>query len=226
MPSYRELSPSDARTAGLILAAGGSRRLGRPKQLLPYGGGVLLDAVLATARGCGFDQLILALGGAAAEVQNTVDTGGCDIVVNPDFGEGCSSSIATGMAVLHPDTEALVLLLGDQPGVGAETVRAVLGALFTERGQDGPGTARGNHPRPPGPGIAVCRYADGLGHPLAFAGPVLPELSTLHGDKAVWKLLERMADDVVELAVPGPVPLDVDTEEDYLRILAELEGAQ
>lgn len=221
MPQLPDRRPAGARTAGLILAAGASRRLGRPKQLLPYGGGVLLDAVLATARDCGFGQTILALGAAAAEVQNTVDTGGCDVVVNPDFGEGCSSSIATGLAVLRPDTDAVVLLLGDQPGVRAATVRALLNALSAARDPHGPERAGGR----PWPGIAVCRYDDGLGHPVAFSRGFLPALSALHGDKAVWKLLEQHADDVVELAVPGPVPLDVDTEEDYRRILAALDGA-
>ncbi|HET6859632.1 MAG TPA: NTP transferase domain-containing protein, partial [Streptomyces sp.] len=109
MPSPPERSAREHRTAGLILAAGASRRLGRPKQLLPYGPGVLLDAVIAAARDCGFDQTVLALGGAAGEVQRTVDTTGCEIVLNPDFGAGCSSSIAAGIAALRPDTDAVVL---------------------------------------------------------------------------------------------------------------------
>ena len=224
MPSPSERPAPAHRTAGLILAAGASRRLGRPKQLLPYGHGVLLDAVLATARDCGFDQTVLALGGGAGEVQRTVDTTGCEVVLNPDFGGGCSSSIAAGIAALHPDTDAVVLLLGDQPGVRAATARALLELLFTgspvtsKPDTSEPGTGRG------APGIAVCRYDDGVGHPLAFTRRMLPELAALHGDKAVWKLLEQRAGDVVELPVPGPVPPDVDTEEDYRRVLAGLEG--
>ena len=171
--------------------------------------------MLATARDCGFDQTVLALGGAAAEVQRTVDTTGCEIVLNPDFGGGCSSSIAAGIAALHPDTDAVVLLLGDQPGVRGRHRTGPAGAPVPQRRRAGHG----------GPGIAVCRYDDGIGHPLAFTRRMLPELAALHGDKAVWKLLEQRAGDVVELPVPGPVPLDVDTEEDYRRVLAGLEGA-
>lgn len=216
MPSLSERRPAQHRTAGLILAAGASRRLGRPKQLLPYGEGVLLDAVLATVRDCGFDQTVLALGGAAADVQRAVDTTGCEIALTPDFGAGCAASIAAGIAALRPDTDAVVLLLGDQPEVRAATARALLGLLFAS------GAAAG----PDAPGIAVCRYDDGIGHPLAFTRRMFPELAALHGDKAVWRLLEQRADDVVELPVPGTVPLDVDTDEDYRRVLAALEGAQ
>lgn len=208
MPSSAD-SPRLARTAAVILAAGSSRRLGRPKQLLPYGEGVLLDAVLATARRCGFGQTVLTLGGSAEEVLGAVDTTGCEVALNPDYGEGCSSSIAAALGSLRPDTQSVVLLLGDQPGVSAGSVAPLLRALF----------------RPDGPGAAVCRYDDGVGHPLAFSRRMLPELSSLHGDKAVWKLLEQRSDDVVEVPTPGPVPLDVDTEDDYRRVLAALQEA-
>jgi molybdenum cofactor cytidylyltransferase len=66
----------------------------------------------------------------------------------------------------------------------------------------------------------VCRYDDGRGHPIAFARPVFGALAALHGDKGVWRLLDQRAGDVVEVPVPGPIPLDVDTQEDYEAVLA------
>lgn len=185
--------------ACLVLAAGGSSRLGRPKQLLPFRGRTLLDAVLDTARTCGFDQLVVTLGGAAGDVRARVDLTGFDVVENRAYGTGCSSSIAAAVPALDPATEVVVLLLGDQPGVRADAVRRLL-------------EGRGRSP------LAVCRYDDGVGHPFAFGAHVLPDLAALHGDKAVWKLLEQRAADVVEVRVPGPVPADVDTPEDYARL--------
>ena len=96
--------PTERFVTGLVLAAGGSRRLGEPKQLLPYGSGTLLDHALETARASAFDQLIVALGGGSGEVRRRVDLSGADVVENPDFGEGCSSSIA---AALSADRSAL-----------------------------------------------------------------------------------------------------------------------
>jgi molybdenum cofactor cytidylyltransferase len=201
MPSHTE-----ERVAALVLAAGGSTRLGRPKQLLPYGDGVLLESVLAVAEESGLGQVVIALGGSADEVRRVIDLTGFDIADNPDFSAGCSSSIAAAIPALHSDTEVLVLLLGDQPGVRVGTVRALI-------------EGRGAAP------IAVCRYDDGIGHPFAFDRSVLPTLAGLHGDKAVWKLLEQRAEDVVEVRIPGPIPIDVDTEDDYARLLAEPQEA-
>jgi molybdenum cofactor cytidylyltransferase len=192
---------TDHFVAGLVLAAGGSRRLGRPKQLLPYGDATLLDHTVATARACGFDQLLVALGGSADQVRDGVDLSDADVVVNEAFGEGCSSSIAAAMAELDPRADLLVLLLGDQPGVGAPTVRALL-------------TGRGDAP------LAACRYDDGLGHPFVFASAMFDALRSLQGDKAVWRLLDRHPGDAAEVRVAGPVPADVDTWADYEALLA------
>ena len=195
-------SATDGIVAGLVLAAGGSRRLGRPKQLLPYGGGTLLGHVVNVARECRFDQLLVAVGGAADEVRSSVDLGGAEVVENVAYGEGCSSSIAAALGAVDPRADLLVLLLGDQPGVTAATVAALVA---------GRGAAA----------LAVCRYDDGRGHPIAFARSVFPDLAALHGDRGVWKLLDRRAEDVVEVPVAGRIPPDVDTEDDYQAVLAE-----
>jgi len=192
---------------GLVLAAGGSTRLGAPKQLLPYNGRTLLDHVLDTARGCEFDQLLCVIGGSAEDIRARVDLSHVEVVENQHFGEGCSSSIAAALATVDPRADVLVLMLGDQPRVRPETVAALL-------------AGRANAP------LAACAYEDGRGHPLAFARSTFADLRSLHGDKGVWKLLDRHADRVVDVPVPGPIPRDVDTEEDYRAILAEHEEAR
>jgi molybdenum cofactor cytidylyltransferase len=190
--------------AAVVLAAGGSRRLGRPKQVLPLGGTTVLDATLSVARRSGCEQVMVVLGGAADQVRSQVDLTGVRVVENPDFGEGCSTSIRSALAGLAPDTEGLVLLLGDQPRVHVETVRALVAA------------ARGH-------AVGVCQYDDGLGHPLWFARSMFGELERMHGDKAVWKLVDAGGFDaeVVAVRIAGPVPRDVDTWDDYEAMLAE-----
>ena len=187
---------ADPFVCGLVLGAGGSKRLGRPKQLLPYAGGTLLGHVVGVARECAFDQLVVAIGGAVDEVRARVDLSGAEVVVNEAYGEGCSSSIAAALAVVDPRCDVLVLLLGDQPGVTADTVAALL-------------AGRG------GAELAVCRYDDGRGHPIAFARSMFGKRAHLHGDKGVWRLVDQGAEDV---RVAGPVPRDVDTLEDYAAI--------
>src|SRR5438270_12348312 len=91
---------ADQRVTGLVLAAGGSSRLGRPMQLLPYGDATLLDHTLATARACEFDQLICVIGGAADDIRAAVDLSGADVLENDQFGSGCSSSIALAVEAI------------------------------------------------------------------------------------------------------------------------------
>jgi len=199
------MTPARPYVTGLVLAAGGSTRLGRPKQLLPYGDATLLDHVLDVARECPFHQRLCVIGGGAEEVRATADLHGVDAVENLAYGEGCSSSIAAALRAVDPRADVLVLMLGDQPGVQASTVAK----LIAERGE--------------GP-LAVCAYADGRGHPLAFARGTFGELGALHGDKAVWKLMDRYGPAVVEVAIDGPIPRDVDTWEDYEAVVLSSRG--
>jgi molybdenum cofactor cytidylyltransferase len=187
---------------GLVLAAGASQRLGRPKQLLPYRGSTLLGATLVLARACGFDQLIVTLGWDGVAIRELVDLAGAEVVQNRVYGGGCGSSIGAAMGSVDPLAIGLVLLLGDQPGVTVGSVRGLV-----EQAGGGP--------------LGVCRYANGLGHPFWLGREVFGELEVLHGDRAVWKVLHSGQYDVTESAVEGPVPLDVDTWQDYKALLAQ-----
>jgi molybdenum cofactor cytidylyltransferase len=188
-------------TTGLVLAAGKSARLGQPKQLLPYRGTTLLDATLQVARSCGFDQLLVTVGGASQEVQQAVDFTGAEVVVNREFATGCSSSISAAINVVDPRSLGIVLMLGDQPGVTPDAVRRLRAGAASSP-------------------LGVCRYTDGRGHPFWFHRDVFDDLRKLHGDKAVWKLLESGRYDVADVEIEGPVPLDVDTWDDYNALLA------
>ena len=192
--------------AALVLAAGGSARLGRPKQLLPYGDGLLLDAVLDLARGHAFAQRVLALGGYADAVKAAVDTSGFDVVINDEYTTGCSSSIAAATSAIAPDIDGVIMLLGDQPGVRDEAITTLI-------------AGRGNAP------IAVTRYDNGIGHPFALSRATFPALAALHGDRGVWKLIDRLGTAVARVRVAGPVPRDVDNEEDYRALLACAAGS-
>jgi molybdenum cofactor cytidylyltransferase len=187
--------------AAVVLAAGASRRLGRPKQLLEYRGLTLLDAVLGTARAAGLDQVLVTVGAAAAEVRARVDLTAVEVVPVPDSGEGCGASLRTALTRLREGTEGIVVLLGDQPGVTVAAIDALLASAS-------------------GSSVGACRYDDGLGHPLWFGRTLFPTLAGLHGDKAIWKVVDSR-DDLVEAPVPGPAPRDVDTWDDYQALLRD-----
>jgi len=185
---------------GLVLAAGGSRRLGRPKQLLPYRGATLLDATLAVARACQFRQLLVTVPGSAEAIEDLVDLRGCTVVHCADAGSGCSASVRAAMREVDPLSAGLVLLLGDQPGVTPWTVRDLVARGAMEN-------------------IGMCRYVDGPGHPLWLGRSVFGDLDALVGDKAVWKLFDREDIDVFEVPVDERIPLDVDTWDGYRALL-------
>jgi molybdenum cofactor cytidylyltransferase len=187
--------------AALILAAGSSRRLGQPKQLLAFRGATLLDATIATVRGFGLAQTLVTVGGAAPEVQETVDLSAVQVVDSLHHTDGCSSSIVSALAAISPDVDGFMLFLGDQPDVPRAAVDALLSVAAT------------------GAEIAVVDYDDGTGHPFWFARSVFGPLGDLHGDKAVWKLLESGRFETAHVRVESPVPLDVDTWDDYQRLL-------
>jgi molybdenum cofactor cytidylyltransferase len=182
---------------GILLGAGSSRRLGRPKQTLPLGGTTLLGHVLRDAEASSLDRVVLVLGGAAEAALAAVAPARAEVVVNDAHGSGCASSLQAGLDAAGP-ADAVLLILGDMPGVAPEVIDAVRAGWERSR-----------------PWGAVTDYRGTPGHPLAFSADAFPALRGLHGDKAVWKLLDAHPGRFLRVPVDRDLPRDVDTWEDY-----------
>jgi molybdenum cofactor cytidylyltransferase len=148
------------------------------------------------------DRTVVVLGRASGELHDAIDFGRAEVVENTAYGTGCASSLLAGLDAAGDDCEALFLLLGDQPGVLPGFIDLALGAWRDER-----------------PWAAVCSYRGRLGHPFVFSQEAFGDLRGLHGDKAVWKLIEAYPDRVQEIELDAELPPDVDTPEDYERAL-------
>ncbi|MEV4756557.1 NTP transferase domain-containing protein [Micromonospora sp. NPDC049559] len=134
--------------AGLVLAAGGGRRYGGPKALVRLDGRLLVERATVTARDGGCDPIVAVLGAAAGTVRARADLTGVVPVENPDWATGLGSSLRAGLAALREtDAVAVVVLLVDMPGIGAEAVRRL--AARAEPGA-----------------LAVAGYGPRTGHPV------------------------------------------------------------
>ena len=191
--------------AGVVLAAGRSTRLGTPKQVLPFGETTVLGATVDAARACGFGQVIVTLGDSAETVLGQVPLDDAVVTIVDDDGAGSAGSLRAALARVDPFVRGVVLMLGDQPGVTPEIVERLV-------------AHEGSHL------IALCQYTDGLGHPFWFSRSAFGDLSRLHGDKAVWKLIHSGKVEYCSVPIDGCVPLDVDTWDDYRKLLASVES--
>lgn len=188
--------------SGLVLGAGASTRLGRPKQLLPYCGTTLLEWVVTQAlESRSLDEVVVVLGRASDEIRNQVNFGEATVVDNPVFAEGCASSYRAGITAINPESDALMILLGDQPGVTPEIVSQVA-EFFRERNDQ----------------IVLASYRGRKGHPMVLARPLFDSLIELHGDKAAWKLVDANPDLVGIVEIDLPFPEDINTLEDFNRL--------
>jgi molybdenum cofactor cytidylyltransferase len=184
---------------GVVLGAGSSRRLGRPKQTLAFGGETLLSHVMGDIEAAeSLGRVYLVLGGGSEEAEASVTLRRARIVRNDAYGTGCASSLLAGLDAAGT-CDAIVMLLGDMPGVTAEIIDQVLA------------TWRGNPTW-----AAVTDYRGQLGHPFVFSSAAFDELRQLHGDKAVWKIVDREpVTRVARIPIDRDLPRDIDTWDDY-----------
>ncbi|MER7622042.1 nucleotidyltransferase family protein [Streptomyces sp. NPDC126503] len=192
--------------AGLLLAAGGGRRLGgRPKALLPHRGRPLVEHALSVLRAGGCTVVHVVLGAAAGAVRERAELPGCVLVENPDWEEGMGSSLRVGLASLAADprgVDAALVSLVDQPGIGAAAVARVRAAYG---GRDA---------------LVAASYEGRRGHPVLFGADRWAGIAgTARGDRGARDYLaaHRAAVTLVECADVAE-PYDIDTEADLARL--------
>jgi molybdenum cofactor cytidylyltransferase len=168
----------------------------------------VLGWALRNAEASSLERVVLVVGGAPDEVLDGVTVGRAQVARNDAFGTGCASSLLAGLDAAG-ECDAVMLLLGDMPGVDPSVIDEVRAAWELDR-----------------PWAAVTSYRGELGHPFVFAADAFPTLRGLHGDKAVWKLVDGRPDAVRPLPVDRRLPGDVDTWEDYDAVMAELVGGR
>jgi molybdenum cofactor cytidylyltransferase len=191
------------KSAGLVLAAGASRRMGSPKQLLPVAGRPLLETVVAAACASSLDDVVVILGANAAAIQDGVSWGRARVVVNPAHHEGMSTSLQAGIHSLGPSIERLVVILGDQPEISA----ALIGRLLAEQEESGL------------PASALS--FDGLLHPpVVMRRDLWPDLLALRGDVGCRHIIRANPELVARVPAHTPLhhPVDIDTPEDFQRL--------
>jgi molybdenum cofactor cytidylyltransferase len=201
--------------SGVILAAGASRRMGRPKLLLPLGDRPLLQHALDAAAASRLDEIVLVLGEKASAALDAVrlpDGLPVRAAVNPDPGAGPGASLRRGLRGADPRAAAAAILLGDQPGITAPLIDRVIAAFLA---------AEAPVVRP-----VYCDSREGRvpGHPVVVARRIWREVERLRGDEGMRGLLARRPEWLLEVPVEGEPPGDVDTPDDYRSIRNAVEA--
>jgi molybdenum cofactor cytidylyltransferase len=201
VPGHRGATDDADHVVGVVLAAGASSRLGRIKQTLPFGDTSLLGWTVRNVERSALDRVVVVLGAAAEEVRSSLGPTTASTVVNEDHRSGPLSSLQAGMDAAGA-CGAIMVLLGDMPGVDETVIDTVLTAWRRDRSW-----------------AAVTDYRDRLGHPFVFSAEAFPTLLALHGEKAVWKMVHRQPESRVRhVGIDRPCPGDVDTWDDYVQV--------
>ncbi|MEW1720230.1 nucleotidyltransferase family protein [Streptomyces sp. NPDC093109] len=207
-PGAASPAPPRPPVAGLLLAAGGGRRLGgRPKALLPYRGRPLVEHAARVLRAGGCGPVHVVLGAAAHEVRERAALPGCVLVGNPRWAEGMGSSLRAGLdSLAGTDARAALVLLVDQPGIGAAAVARVV-AAYRDANADADS-------------LVSASYGGRRGHPVLFgAGHWAGIAAAAHGDRGARGYLGAREGEITPVEC-GDVAeaFDIDTEEDLWRL--------
>jgi molybdenum cofactor cytidylyltransferase len=186
--------------SGVVLAAGSGSRFGATKQLVELGGRPLAQHAVDALAAAGVDEIVVVTGHDAEAVEATIRLpANGRFVRNRSHRDGQASSLAAGLRALDQASEAAVVLMGDQPGVSSDAVRALIDAFLAMRSR-----------------IVRTRYRDGPG-PALLSREVFGQATHLHGDAGARVLMASHPDWVEETPVDADAPLDIDTVEDLRR---------
>ncbi len=188
----------------VLLAAGASKRLEKPKQLLRFQGETLLKRAVITALASDCRPVIAALGANAEKLKREIEEFDIEIVENPDWEKGMGSSIKIGLEKLSeicPEISGVVLMVCDQPFVSADLIARLIESF-----------------RATGAPIVACSYGATLGVPALFSQRFFPELLALNADGGAKKIISEHRTDVTEIDFEAGAT-DIDTEQDYLNLI-------
>jgi molybdenum cofactor cytidylyltransferase len=190
---------------GIILAAGESKRMGTPKQLLPWRGSIVLQRVIDVAAASRLERAILVLGAHAEEIGRRITLPAkVERVINADYRQGMGSSVQCGIRNAPAGAEAFMLLLGDQPLIEVAVIDQVIQAY-----------------REGGSGIVIPLYQGRRGHPVVFAGRLREELLAI-GEQGAREVVRRHGEEIREVMVSSAqVLVDMDTPQDYREAIVQ-----
>ncbi|MGH2373818.1 MAG: nucleotidyltransferase family protein [bacterium] len=186
-----------AMISAVVLAAGSSTRMARPKLALPVGGLPMIRRVAEAALASRCGEVVMVLGAHAGVYRPLLDGLPLRIVQNPDPQEGMGSSIRIGVEAVSSDAQGLVLLLGDQPFVTAGVIDRLIDTASTD-----------------GRRIVASAYAGTVGPPAYFHRALFLELLTLEGDRGARSVIEAYPKEGVALPLADADAADIDTPSD------------
>lgn len=183
----------------VIIAAGSSSRLGRPKQLVVFEGEKLLERAIRVALESGAQPVFVVLGANRAEIEAAMDLSAVRLIVNENWQEGMASSIRSGIKALEnhsPDASGVLLMVCDQPRLTTKHLERMLAGF-----------------RRSSASAIASRYAGKRGIPAIFPRAAFGELLALRGDQGARRLLSDARRKVIEIELDGG-ELDVDRTDD------------
>jgi molybdenum cofactor cytidylyltransferase len=185
--------------SAILLAAGESKRMGKPKQLMPWGKSTILTQAIDNLKSSAVDEIIVVLGYRAEEITKTIATKPVEIAISPNYKQGMSAAIIAGLNLVASQSQAVMLALGDQPLVDSQTINRLIDEFY-------------NHDK----GIVIPTYHGKRGHPVIFAIKYKPELLELKGDIGGREIIKNHPDDTLEVAADSEgVISDIDNRSDY-----------